>query len=75
MNPQLNYLFTATLVILLAILVWVATIVNVYIDAHKRESGSVMTFFWLTLAFLLPFLGFLIYWTVRFISRFLSPVE
>lgn len=75
MNPQLNYLFTATIVILLVILLWVVSIVVVYANVHKREVGGLETFFWLALTFLLPFVGFLMYWTIRFISRFLSPVD
>lgn len=57
----------AGITILLTVL-WAASIAFVFLDNHRRGTAGIKTYFWLALVALLPFIGFVVYFTFRIFS-------
>jgi hypothetical protein len=56
-----------------AVLIWALTIAYVYLDSSRRRLPGGEQFIWVSLAALLPLIGFLAYGFARGLARFISP--
>jgi hypothetical protein len=68
MSVQFSDLVRIAGITILLTILWAASIAFVFWDNHRRGAAGIIAYFWLALAALLPFIGFVIYVIFRIFS-------